>query len=60
MADDYPRTNLQYGYLGVGIHRVGNAPGDAQVSQKVLTKVLLGPYLFHLLRLFACKDSQNS
>ena len=36
----HPRSDFQDGQAGTGIHRVGDAPGDVQIGQEVLTEIL--------------------
>ena len=41
-------TNLQDRQFWTGVHSIGYRLGDIQVSQKMLTKILLGSYLLHI------------
>jgi len=45
--DTHARTNLQHWDVGTGIDGIGNALGDIQVGQEVLTEIFLGSNLFH-------------
>ena len=39
--------NLEHGDVGTGIDGIGNALGDIQVGQEVLTEIFLRSNLFH-------------
>ena len=45
----HTRTYLQHWKFRTGIHRIGNGFRYGEVSQEMLTKVLLRSYLFHRL-----------